>query len=376
MMSTPFGGQLQFTPSPTDPTTDVEMIATLGSAPKRTSHLPKQILNALKHSKRKNKQKQDEEGEDDDAEEHVFSKKVVLGAQGIRKPQTILTREMLEANNHNLALTNKEDGDNGLFEQKVTEECGRQKRCPVEEVDWQSEKRAMSVVVSEPDEDQLTLPSLFTTRSSHPTSHPSSLSLPPSSALLSQIHLDPTDATPPSLIDTTRRDTDNQPIDTRTHNSWVATIDQVSSVELVEVHLINSFAPFVLISQLEALMAQDQSTDHFVVNVSAMEGKFHRTFKSFNHPHTNMAKASLNMLTRTSASDLARRRIFMNAVDTGWITDEKPLHAAVRAEEGGFSPPLDEVDAMARILDPIFVGVNTGVLHFGKFFKDYFVSEW
>jgi NAD(P)-dependent dehydrogenase (short-subunit alcohol dehydrogenase family) len=43
--------------------------------------------------------------------------------------------------------------------------------------------------------------------------------------------------------------------------------------------------------------------DKFIVNVSAMEGKFYR-YKTPNHPHTNMGKAALNMLTRTSAADL------------------------------------------------------------------------
>eukprot|EP00770_Monocercomonoides_exilis_P010217 MONOS_10166.1-p1 / transcript=MONOS_10166.1 / gene=MONOS_10166 / organism=Monocercomonoides_exilis_PA203 / gene_product=short chain dehydrogenase / transcript_product=short chain dehydrogenase / location=Mono_scaffold00450:37950-41322(-) / protein_length=1069 / sequence_SO=supercontig / SO=protein_coding / is_pseudo=false len=171
-------------------------------------------------------------------------------------------------------------------------------------------------------------------------------------------------------------DLDNQQIDMRKHNSWVARLDEVSSVELVEVHCVNTFSPYILCSRLVAKMSEDQHCDHYIVNVSAMEGKFNRKYKSPYHPHTNMAKAALNMLTRTSAGELATKRIYMNSVDTGWITDEKPLEATIKAALKGFTTPIDEVDAMARILDPIFVGYNKHVNHFGKFFKDYKASEW
>jgi NAD(P)-dependent dehydrogenase (short-subunit alcohol dehydrogenase family) len=100
-----------------------------------------------------------------------------------------------------------------------------------------------------------------------------------------------------------------------------------------------------------------------------------------NHPHTNMAKAALNMLTRTSAEDLAKHhRIFMNAVDTGWINDENPLEKASKiAKQNLFQTPIDEIDAAARILDPIFSGVNAGRAgekESGKFLKDYRETEW
>jgi NAD(P)-dependent dehydrogenase (short-subunit alcohol dehydrogenase family) len=80
----------------------------------------------------------------------------------------------------------------------------------------------------------------------------------------------------------------------------------------------------------------------FIVNVSAMEGKFYRR-KLATHPHTNMAKAALNMMTRTSASDYAKSNIFMTAVDTGWINDENPLERAVQNALQHFASPLDEV---------------------------------
>ena len=119
--------------------------------------------------------------------------------------------------------------------------------------------------------------------------------------------------------------------------------------------------------------------DRYIINVSAMEGKFYR-YKMANHPHTNMAKAALNMMTRTSAEDLAKNhKIYMNSVDTGWINDENPLERATKtAKVNNFQTPIDEIDAASRILDPIFTGINNPGLakDFGKFLKDYKETEW
>ena len=172
-------------------------------------------------------------------------------------------------------------------------------------------------------------------------------------------------------------------------------MDQVSTPEILECMFVNAIAPFVLNSRLKPLMEaplNDPSRpDRYIINVSAMEGKFYR-YKMPNHPHTNMAKAALNMLTRTSSEDLATKsRIFMNSVDTGWINDENPLEIASKtAKNNLFQTPIDEVDAAARILDPVFVGINmdtsatstagendkAATKDFGKFFKDYKESEW
>jgi NAD(P)-dependent dehydrogenase (short-subunit alcohol dehydrogenase family) len=90
-----------------------------------------------------------------------------------------------------------------------------------------------------------------------------------------------------------------------------------------------------------------------------------------------MAKAALNMLTRTSAADMVQDGIHMNSVDTGWVTDEDPMAIAARkVEEHGFSPPLDIVDGAARICDPIFSGINSGEHAYGVFFKDYKPIAW
>ncbi len=174
-----------------------------------------------------------------------------------------------------------------------------------------------------------------------------------------------------------RLDGDLQQVDLRTHNTWRMTLAEVPTAELLEVMLINAVAPFVLAARLKPLLLRAGTRESHVVNVSAMEGVFSRGTKTDKHPHTNMAKAALNMLTRTSAPDYARDGIHMNAVDTGWVTDEDPLvHAARKQEAHDFQPPLDVVDGAARILDPLFDGLTTGVHASGQFFKDYRPAAW
>lgn len=172
-------------------------------------------------------------------------------------------------------------------------------------------------------------------------------------------------------------DVDLQQVDLRKTNSWRLKLGYVEPVEMMEVQLVNSIAPFVLCNRLTALMRKDYTGKKHVVNVSAMEGKFHTFTKTDRHPHTNMAKAALNMLTHTSASDLAKDGIFMNAVDTGWVTDEDPAELAKRKQEvHDFQPPLDIVDGAARVCDPFIDGINSGKHWSGQFLKDYFPISW
>lgn len=195
---------------------------------------------------------------------------------------------------------------------------------------------------------------------------------------LSQLVLAPGDAAGGSeLFPLGALDADLQQVDRHEINSWRLPLDQVGTVELLEVQLVNAIAPFLLNARLKALMLRQRTMDKHIVNVSAMEGQFYRRYKTDKHPHTNMAKAALNMMTRTSAPDYARDGIFMNSVDTGWITDEDPLHIAERkTAETGFQPPIDIVDGAARIVDPIFSGINTGQHVWGQFLKDYQPTAW
>ena len=159
-------------------------------------------------------------------------------------------------------------------------------------------------------------------------------------------------------------------------NSWTQHVQDVEPLEMLEVQLANTTAPFLLISRLRPSMAASPARRTYVVNVSAMEGVFSRRYKGPGHPHTNMAKAALNMLTRTSAGEMFDNDgILMTSVDTGWITDERPHPTKVRLAEEGFHAPLDLIDGAARVYDPIVQG-EAGVDLYGVFLKDYHPANW
>ena len=228
----------------------------------------------------------------------------------------------------------------------------------------------------------------------------------PSPAELSALKLAPEDsayATGAPELPLGKLDVNGQQIDLRSTNSWTLKLEEVSLPELVEVMAVNSIAPFVLNARLQPLLARSAANPPlpilddsgkpprsraeaspgrrrgaYVVNVSAMEGKFYR-HKTPNHPHTNMAKAALNMMTRTSAAELAEKHeVYMTAVDTGWINDENPREKAARtARVHHFQTPLDEIDAAARVLHPVFHGIGSGAEPLrGVFLKDFVETEW
>ena len=181
-------------------------------------------------------------------------------------------------------------------------------------------------------------------------------------------------------------DVNAQQVDLRSTTSWTLKLDQVSTPEAVEVMAVNALAPFIICGRLKGLMIRTREMDkargaadvgRYIVNVSSMEGKFFRKKDEY-HPHNNMAKASLNMMTRTSAQDYAKDGIYMTAVDTGWLNIEAPVPKAVKIAKTNFQTPIDEVDGASRVLDPVFMGLVSppDKRTFGVFLKDYRLTEW
>ncbi len=214
-----------------------------------------------------------------------------------------------------------------------------------------------------------------TTRA-HPTALTASLTPGLTGADVAELALVAGSATPDRITRGVAIDAGGLVPDLAHTNSWVHTVGEVDPTELLEVQLCNSVAPFILVSRLRPALAAAQARRKYVVNVSAMEGQFSRRYKGPGHPHTNMAKAALNMLTRTSAGEMFEAdRILMTAVDTGWITDERPHYTKVRLADEGFHAPLDLVDGAARVYDPIVRG-EAGEDLYGCFLKDYRPSPW
>ncbi len=183
-------------------------------------------------------------------------------------------------------------------------------------------------------------------------------------------------ATPDRIAANTAIDAGGLVPDLHDINSWTQHVQQVDPIEMLEVQLCNMTAPFILVSRLRPAMAASSARRKYVVNVSAMEGQFGRGYKGPGHPHTNMAKAALNMLTRTSAQEMFETDgILMTAVDTGWITDERPHPTKMRLADEGFHAPLDLVDGAARVYDPIVRG-EAGDDVYGCFLKDYEPAAW
>jgi NAD(P)-dependent dehydrogenase (short-subunit alcohol dehydrogenase family) len=165
------------------------------------------------------------------------------------------------------------------------------------------------------------------------------------------------------------------PLDVSRTNSWKLEADDVHPAELAEVIVVNTIAPFLLTTGLSALLRRSPHPDRYVVHASAVEGQFEAPRKTTRHPHTNMAKAALNMFTRTSAAFYAKEGIYMTSVDTGWVTNENPQLERDAQRARGFRLPLDIEDGAARLYDPIVQGVR-GTRLFGVLLKDYVPAPW
>lgn len=166
-----------------------------------------------------------------------------------------------------------------------------------------------------------------------------------------------------------------QPVDNREKTSWNSTLEEISMYELVEVNLINQIAPYLLIKELKPLFLNSDFKERFIVNVTSSEGIFSYTNKTIFHPHTNMTKAALNMMTLTSAKEFAADSILMTSVDVGWISTGAKESLRKKQFEEGYIPPLDSVDGASRIFDPMVQGIK-GKSIFGVLLKNYKVSQW
>jgi NAD(P)-dependent dehydrogenase (short-subunit alcohol dehydrogenase family) len=153
-----------------------------------------------------------------------------------------------------------------------------------------------------------------------------------------------------------------QQIDLRTKNSWILEADDVDISEVAEVVLINSIAPYILCKYLKPLLTKTGNDYSWIINVTSMEGIFNWNKKPTRHPHTNMAKASLNMFTRTSGRYYIKSNIVMVCVDTGWNNSQYPNSYDI-------DTPIDCADGAARILDPIYRELKTHSIFYKNFKK-------
>ena len=164
-------------------------------------------------------------------------------------------------------------------------------------------------------------------------------------------------------------------------NSWNFELDEIPLEEFIEVQIINAWTPYYLCAKLKPLMMKSPFPDKYIVNVTAVEGIFNH-FKRSTHVHTNMAKAALNMLTRTCGKYLEKCGIYMTCVDTGWVSHMNEMNKIIDNEEKDKSEyematvPLDELDGAMRVLHPIIEGIKNKKYFSGILLKDYVKSKW
>lgn len=167
-----------------------------------------------------------------------------------------------------------------------------------------------------------------------------------------------------------------QPVDHREKNSWNSTLEDISMQELIEVNLINQIAPYFLIKELLPKLENSSFEKKYIINVTSSEGQFSYNNKTVFHPHTNMTKAALNMMTRTSAKQFEDLGIYMSAVDVGWVSTGATEELRKKQFERRYVPPLDPVDGASRILHPILEAEKNNVIFSGVLLKNYIVENW
>ena len=172
---------------------------------------------------------------------------------------------------------------------------------------------------------------------------------------MSQLALLPEDLiTNEKIFPAGKYDKDGQQLDLRDNNSWMYELEDVSLVEMYEILQINLIAPFLLNTKLLPVLQQNKNMA-FIINVSAMEGNFYAPRKHSRHPHNEYRrKHALNMMTRTVAEHYKNLGVFMNSVDTGWITNEKPNPQNLGENERKSKMAIDETDGAMRVLDQLF----------------------
>lgn len=185
----------------------------------------------------------------------------------------------------------------------------------------------------------------------------------------------PTSAPATPLVWPGKLDRYGLPEDRRNENSWTLRAHEVPPGELLEVLLVNAAAPAFLVSALKPLLLRSPWPDRFIVNATGTDGRFGVPSKPSEHPHINMGKAALNMLTCTAAADYAADRIHMNSVDTGWVSDESGHSTREARAAAGWTPPLDMADAAARLCAPIHDGL-TGQPYSGLLLRHYHPAPW
>ncbi|QGR54241.1 dehydrogenase [Moumouvirus maliensis] len=159
-------------------------------------------------------------------------------------------------------------------------------------------------------------------------------------------------------------------IDNRIKNTWGLNIFETSDEEIESV-IKNNLVGSILIDKY-LIPEMRPNPDTYIIHVHAKEGMFD-THKTLKHMHTNITKAGLAMLTRCLAgdSDKEQRSIYpqIHGVNPGWFSIDE-YTSGVRIKCKIFNPPIDEIDAAARVLHPIFTkqtSYHKTWIHYQKF---------